>query len=1246
MAKKTKKRFKSNLKLEALEQRQLLAGITGSGTELTPGGSGADKFIVASNGNHYDQVLLTGTSVSVTNDTGNITRVSFLDLQGDIVQAEFGGAGTLTISLDPSTAVAGVQPTKYNQTVTGGYEQGLASFTVTGSDATTNLTVFSVGSGTAFAGNTLFDATHTGGDHTADVAKITIVANPANPNGSIFGGIRAGNAVFSADSGVVGIAAANVQVQDVVTIGDIKTSATSTATPTLVFGTASQFGSVTVAGGGLSEANGKSINNAGSYNFGLNFTAGSDSTVAPGGTANLPAQTPAAGLSFTGNNPIAAQVKTFTLTTGVDAITGTAGNDIINGAIGNVGGATATLTALDNIDGGAGTGDQLSINDVGTSGPPNAGTPLPNGLTIKNVETINFAAAYDANIDTSTTNITGLTALNVITSTGADNIKAGAGQAVTAFDTAGKVTLAGGSTQTVTTAGGYALSGATGAITVTDTAQAAVASTIDDGTTVNLTASAKNNGGTTGTITIGNTTKPTGAVTVSSTLVGDSTYATNTTGGTITVKGGTTDSVTQAVTNPVNTVAGANAIVTEAAVNVTGSTSTTSVTVNQVAASTAAPTVLAVSAVTEVATVQFTGTPAAGDTIVLDGLKYTVPATGATAKQVAAAFANLANGLGTFSTGAVSGANSDTVTFTGLSAKALTDLANSGLLADGVTPSTGLTTINTITQGVTSAKASGAAGVIPGSVTISDANVSATTNTISSVTLSNYGASTITSNALNTLSLSNSSGATSALLTLNNTVATSLDLTVNASKGINTINDASNTYTTLKVHTTGNDTTLAGFTDTSLKSLTVDGTKKLTITTAPASLTSVTVSGSAGLKMTAGANVTDVNASGTSGAVTVTLDPTLATYEGGSGADNVTIAVAPTKAISGGAGTDTLTLTSTALTNPSTNTNISGFETLALTGAAGGGSFDATGFTGVSADAITGGAVTFSNVAAGSPLSIVVPGQDVTYQLKTDTAADALTINVNGDASGTTTKAAGIESITIANSSNDSQIKLAADSVTSITVTGSKALNLINSGNVVLASVDASAATGALTHTTNGTVAETVKGGSAADKLIAGGTTTADVLIGGAGADTLTSNAGLTTLTGGSGNDTFVVATKTANVNVYTTVTDASAGDLLQLAAAGGTGVESFAPTKLVLGSGTAVFQDYANAVVNTGGAASANGYVGWFQFNGDTYVVEAMHTGTSFDSTQDIVVKLSGLVDLSGAAFAQNAGVPELIIR
>ena len=54
-------RLRSNLRVETLERRQLLATVTGSGTEVGPN-------ISHSNGQIYDQVLMTGSSVVVTAD--------------------------------------------------------------------------------------------------------------------------------------------------------------------------------------------------------------------------------------------------------------------------------------------------------------------------------------------------------------------------------------------------------------------------------------------------------------------------------------------------------------------------------------------------------------------------------------------------------------------------------------------------------------------------------------------------------------------------------------------------------------------------------------------------------------------------------------------------------------------------------------------------------------------------------------------------------------------------------------------------------------------------------------------------------------------------------------------------------------------------------------------------------------------------------------------------------------------------
>lgn len=1346
MAKRIKKQSKSALKLETLETRQLLAGVTGAGTEVTPGGTGVQgdvsHFIqIAPGGNKYDQVLLTGGSVSIQNDPGQITRVSFLDVQGDIVQAEFSGLGTFTVSMADGYT-AGVAPSKYNQaSVT--YVQGLASITISGSDATSNVNVFSVGSGTAINPN-LFDPTHTGGDHTADIARISIVANPANPNGSTFGAVFAGNVKFGADTGVVGISAAGVQVQDLVRVGDI--DATGTATPTLTFGTNSQFGGVNVQGGDLAQTNGKSINNTGSYGYTLNFVAGADSTVAPGGTANLPAQTPSASVTFTGTNAITASVKTFNLTTGVDAITGSAGNDAINATISS-GVGISTLTGLDNIDGAAGT-DSISINDV--SGGQNINT----GVTLKNVEILNLASSTGvgtalAPFDTSTSNITGLTAVNVVQSNGAAFITAGAGQAVSVMDLAGKVTLVGGSTQTVTTAGGLDLSKAAGAVTATDTNQGTGASSITGGTSVTLNNTADTTGANTGTVTIGGAgvLAPTGAVTLVSAVKGDANQAADRAAGAISVTGGTTVSVTQTATSPIASGVGTNRTVSEAAVTVNGTAGvTTAVTVNQTPSLSKSDNTTAQASATEVDTITFTAMTA-GQSITIGGITYVAPTGGATAAQVAAAFANLPSAaVSGFTSAGVSGAASDTVVFTatgtGSSTTPGANIISTGpsnafvdtiqfaaVPANGTvtilgrtyddaivtggtgstasqvasyfvnlpyTPSAGVSwmsgsvtgggndtvvftsqaagtsnvkivptatgTVPTVTQtapysitetviGVKSTGGNGRGGIVQGAVTISDANFGGSTaNTIASVTLSNHGTTSISSNALTSLSLTSTAnkdnGSNTGAVTINNTLATSLDLTLNGG-GKDFGDVTNNTYTTLKVHTTGNDSSIK-IIDSAATTLTVDGTKKLSLNASSlTALQTVTVSGSASFSSsTLPATVTSVNGSGTTGSISVTLNPTTASFTGGSGNDSVTINAAPTLALNADGGTDTLTLNVAAgtLGNPSANTNIVGFETLAVTTNATG-SYDATGFTTVSNNGTTAGAITFTNVAAGTTLAFGDnTNNSTTYVLKDATGtSDALTINAK-KSNGTVT-AAGIESITISNNSEDSSMTLAAASATSVTVTGGKKLTLSNSGNTAMTVVDASSASGGLTYTATGTLAMTVKGGSAGDSLTAGTGNTADVLVGGGGNDTLTANGGLDTLTGGTGADIFVVATPGSNLNTYSVITDAAVGDVIRLK---NQGTEVFAASKLTL-QNTAVFQDYANTIVNTSGDGSTNARIGWFQFNGDTYIVQSMHnpaTTAGFVDGTDLVVKLTGLVDLSAASFIQASGAPEIVIR
>ncbi len=66
----------------------------------------------------FDQVLLTGLYIKLQVKPGQITRVSFIDEDDDIVQVELSGAGTFTLAF-PSDALPEVPvlPERYNQQV-------------------------------------------------------------------------------------------------------------------------------------------------------------------------------------------------------------------------------------------------------------------------------------------------------------------------------------------------------------------------------------------------------------------------------------------------------------------------------------------------------------------------------------------------------------------------------------------------------------------------------------------------------------------------------------------------------------------------------------------------------------------------------------------------------------------------------------------------------------------------------------------------------------------------------------------------------------------------------------------------------------------------------------------------------------------------------------------------------------------------------------------------------------------------
>jgi len=291
-----------------------------------------------------------------------------------------------------------------------------------------------------------------------------------------------------------------------------------------------------------------------------------------------------------------------------------------------------------------------------------------------------------------------------------------------------------------------------------------------------------------------------------------------------------------------------------------------------------------------------------------------------------------------------------------------------------------------------------------------------------------------------------------------------------------------------------------------------------------------------------------------------------------------------------------------------------------------------------------GGSLVLNNVANNATVEFIgsaSTASNVTDVNLTDATGTTDSLNVvtkvsAADLNFGTLDAAGIESIsltatdTATTTINRATVTVKDAALKTMTIGGNSNVTLIlDAATVALTSVNASSMTGALTATTNGTVAQTITGGAGADSLTSAAQS--DVLNGGAGSDTLTVGAGssLVTLTGGSGSDTFAIGRNLGNVNSYATITDLSAGDKLLFA----TGANTFNSSKVTL-QDTAVFQDYANAAINNTNA----GDITWFQLGGNTYVIQNVADGSSFNNAQDIIVRITGLVDLSTASFSSSA--------
>ena len=604
-------------------------------------------------------------------------------------------------------------------------------------------------------------------------------------------------------------------------------------------------------------------------------------------------------------------------------------------------------------------------------------------------------------------------------------------------------------------------------------------------------------------------------------------------------------------------------------------------------------------------------------------------------------------------------ANASSVTVTGGTTVGVTDSGTTDTLTSvSVAGATGLVTATSdVLTNVSLNASNGGATVVAAAGTRSLA-----------VSLNNVTAGTITDAEATGLSIS-STGVKSSGVTVTAVKATAV--TVNADEAL----------------------TLADVNLTAAKTLTVTGDSLLTIsaTTDVTALTTITASGTTGGVTITPALGTGVTYTGGDGKDTITLGATTKAITTGAGNDTVTINAAAVGAggtVDAGTGTDTLGLSAanavTASVDATFASKVKGFEVLALGAVGASGTVSLTNLNDSANNAIA--KVTVAGVGAGFALTLdgLVSGNTVEFNASSGAGASTV-LSVTGALASTSdvinvgfTGTAAIDAKTVDASNIETVNFLTDDSATTptgiahvatltdaaakaITVTGDAGLTLTFAGTA-LTSFDASGVTkGAVSYTTGAlTAAATLTGGAGADTLnaaastkavtisggagndtIAGSSTIGSTLTGGDGNDTITGGAGVDTITGGAGNDsinsgagldvvdvgagtdTFVLSAN-ANGNVYATVTGMAAGDKIDFLAGGG--AATFVSAKLSL-AGTAAFADYLQAA-----AAGVADRVTWFQYGGDTYVVQDVTAGATFTNGADQVVKLTGLVDLSTA--------------
>ena len=389
----------------------------------------------------------------------------------------------------------------------------------------------------------------------------------------------------------------------------------------------------------------------------------------------------------------------------------------------------------------------------------------------------------------------------------------------------------------------------------------------------------------------------------------------------------------------------------------------------------------------------------------------------------------------------------------------------------------------------------------------------------------------------------------------------------------------------------------------------------------------------------------------------LTLTSATQTSNGTAGDDTFTAAAGTWGAgdvVNGGAGTDTLNATITGTAPTQSATSLVSVEVLNLTASPNPSTLDLTGVTGLTQvnNVSSANGATLAVSGLGNVVNTSITGGNTSTSIAYTTAAtagltDSATLTLNGTSASSSFTTSGVETLTVNSATAANTLASLTDTgITKLNITGDKALTVTAAvGGSTIATVDASAATGAITLTTGagagGTAATgvtvtaptaataglfTITTGSNKDTVNLGAGTSA--VSTGAGNDTINSGAGNATITPGAGNDVV-----NAGAGVDTIRFDAAA------ASTNADTINNFGSTDVLsinLGraqvtgtSGSAATAVYGSLLTTNGVTATSPTFAGVSGTGTGTAVV--FQTAAAGTATANTIAQATNVVALTG---------------